>query len=443
MKVGIIGAGAAGLTAAYELSKHGHKAIIFEEAPFLGGQASTIDVEGSRLEKGYHHWFTNDTNIIQLTEELGLGEQIRWIDSTVATLCEGEIYDFVTPMDLLKFKPLKFFERLRLGLVTLYLQRQRNYHKYESISAEKWLKQHVGAGGYEKFWEPMLRGKFGEVYYKEISMAWVWGKIQTRVKSRSKNMVREKLGYPVCSFGEIFDVLADRIRQSSGEVHLSTKVSKIITSGNTATGLTVASGSLQSQENFDAIIATTPSYVIPKLLDGLPDNYLSKLKQVEYLGAVLLILLLDRPLSSVYWLNIADRTIPFVAAIEHTNLLGPEYYAGNHIVYLSNYLTADDPLFVMSEDELLSEYMPHIKKINPEFDPSWIKKVFHQRVSAAQPIISVDYQKRIPQHQTPFDNLYLANTTQIYPEDRGTNYSVKMGKAIAEQVMLDFGYEFV
>ena len=99
MKIAIIGAGAAGLTAAYELGKHGHQAIVYEQAPFIGGQASTFDVGGERLERGYHHWFTNDTDIINLVKEIGLGHQIRWIDSTVGTFHDGKIYNFVTPLD--------------------------------------------------------------------------------------------------------------------------------------------------------------------------------------------------------------------------------------------------------------------------------------------------------------------------------------------------------
>ena len=94
MRVGIIGAGAAGLAAAYELVKQGHYAAVYERAPFLGGQASTFDVGDARLEKGYHHWFTSDTDIVELTEEIGLGDRIRWIDSTVGTLVDGRIYDF-------------------------------------------------------------------------------------------------------------------------------------------------------------------------------------------------------------------------------------------------------------------------------------------------------------------------------------------------------------
>ena len=440
MRVGIIGAGAAGLAAAYELGKHGHQASVYERAPFLGGQASTFDVGGSRLERGYHHWFTSDTDIIDLVEEIGLGHQIRWIDSTVGTLYDGKIYNFVTPMDLLRFTPLSLPDRIRLGLLTLYLQRKKNWRSYENITADEWLRKHAGKRGYEVFWGPMLRGKFGEDFYDQVGMPWVWGKVHTRVASRGKSMLKEKLGYPIGSFGEVFDVLAQRIEEQGSKVHLSTSVNRVVVEDGVATGMEVASdGTSPKQEKFDAIIATTPSFIFPKLVPQLPDDYLSRLTDVSYMAAVLIVLVLDRPLSHVYWLNVADRSIPFVGVIEHTNLISPEHYGGKHIVYLSNYLNTNHPMYAMGHEELLQEYLPHIRKINPDFDMSWVETSYHHKVDAAQPIIGTNYSSRIPDHRTPFKNLYLANTTQIYPEDRGTNYSVRMGKHVARLVITDLG----
>ena len=438
MKVGIIGGGAAGLAAAYELVKHGHQVVVYERAPFLGGHASTFDVGGARLERGYHHWFTSDTHIVDLVHEIGLGHRIRWLDSKVGVLYDGKIYDFVTPLDLLKFTPLSLTQRLRLGLVTLYLQRKKDWRALESTTAADWLQKYVGKRAYQVFWGPMLRGKFGEDHYQQVGMAWLWGKIHTRFASRGKGMAKEKLGYPMGSFGEVFDVLADKIREHGGQVNISASVDRILVEDGRATGMEVALDRAEPQgESFDAVIATTPSYIFPKLVPPMPGDYMSRLGGVNYMAAVLVVLVLDRALSHAYWLNVADRSIPFVAAIEHTNLIGPEHYGGKHIVYLSNYLSREHPLYKMGHEELLQEYLPHIRKINPQFDPSWIETSYHHRIDGAQPIIGTNYSSRIPDHRTPFKGVYLANTTQVYPEDRGTNYSVRMGQQVARLLMDD------
>ena len=438
MRVGIVGAGATGLAAAYALGKHGHRVAVYERAPFLGGQASTFDVGGARLERGYHHLFTSDTDIVDLIGEIGLGHQMRWLDSKVGTLFDGKIYNFVTPLDLLRFTPLGLADRLRLGLVALYLRRRKDWRSLEGHTADAWLRRYAGEGAYEGFWGPMLRGKFGEEFFKEVGMAWVWGKIHTRFASRGGATGREKLGYPIGSFGEVFDVLARRVEEQGGEVHLRASVSRIVVEDGRCVGMEVQlEGREPERRPFDAVIATTPSYVFPKLVPPMPEDYLSRLTSVRYMAAVLVILVLDRPLSHLYWLNVADRSIPFVGVVEQTNLIGPSHYGGKHIVYLSNYLAAGHPLYGMSREELLQTYLPHLRKVNPAFDPSWIEASYHHRVEAAQPVIGTNYSQRIPDHRTPFRGVYLANTTQVYPEDRGTNYSVRMGRRVAALAMAD------
>ena len=249
----------------------------------------------------------------------------------------------------------------------------------------------------------MLRGKFGEDYYRQVTMAWVWGKINTRVKSRGKSMVRENLGYPLGSFGMVFDTLAEKIRELGGEVHTSTPVNRIMIEDGHAVGLEIRIGDEGArEEKFDAVLATTPSPIFSRLVPPMPEEYRSRLERARYMSAVLIVLVLDRPLSHVYWLNVADRSIPFVGVIEHTNLIGPEHYGGKRIVYLSNYLTMDDPLYRMGHAELLDEYLPHLKKINPEFELDWIETSYHHRVDGAQPVIGVGL---LPAHTRPPDTV--------------------------------------
>jgi protoporphyrinogen oxidase len=254
-------------------------------------------------------------------------------------------------------------------------------------------------------------------------------------------MASEQLGYPMGGFGEVFATLGERIIEMGGEVKTSAQVHRIVVEGGQTTGLEVKlPDGKATVEPFDAVIATVPSYALPPLLPEVPESYLKLLTGVTYLSAVLIILVLDRPLTWAYWINVADRDIPIVAIIEQTNLLPPERYGGKHIVYLSNYLGRENPLYHMNHKELLAEYLPHIPKFNPAFDPSWIHDSFYHRVAAAQPVITPNYAKRIPPHQTPFKALYLANTTQVYPEDRGTNYSVRLGRKVARLLLKDHGH---
>ncbi len=427
MRVGVIGGGAAGLAAAFELLRQGHDAEVFERAPFLGGQASTFDVGGGRLERGYHHLFTSDTDMVWLIHELGLGGKLAWIPSKVGLFHRERIWPFTTPTDLMKFSAISLPDRMRLGLVTLALRRRRSWRSLEDVTANEWLPRWVGRRAYQAVWEPLLRGKFGR-YYDQVGMTWFWGKIALRLASRGRSLGGESLGYPMGSFGEVFDTLGERVRAMGGAVHTSAEVARVVVEEGRAVGLEVRlPGEPAAVRRYDAVLSTTPSRIMAALAPDLPESYRETLTSTTYLAAVLIVLELDRSLTPAYWLNIADRSIPFLAVIEHTNFVPPEHYGGSHLVYLSNYLDREDRLYSLSHEELLAEYVPHLRRLNPDFDESWIKASYYHREDAAQPVNRTGYARGIPPHRTPIPSLYLANTTQIYPEDRGTNYSVRFG----------------
>ena len=143
MKTAVIGGGVAGLSAAYRLLQAGHEVALFEAEPQLGGLVRSFDPStalgtgggGEPLECFYHHLFTTDTTIVSLINELGLGERLVWRDSKVGFFHGGRIWPFVTPLDLLRFRPLPIIDRVRLGLAGLYLRRQDDWHRYESVTA--------------------------------------------------------------------------------------------------------------------------------------------------------------------------------------------------------------------------------------------------------------------------------------------------------------------
>jgi protoporphyrinogen oxidase len=448
MRVGIIGGGAAGLAAAWDLVKAGHEAVVFERAPWLGGQVSTFTVGGTEVERFYHHLFRGDNYFVDLIGELGLGKDLLWVPSTVGFFWDGQVYNFVTPFDLLRFKPVGLVDRIRLGLTSLYLRYESDWSKFEKVTARDWLMRWAGRRNYETVWGPLLRGKFGDLA-EEVGMAWLWGKIHLRFASRDRGMQKEVLGYLRGSFGRVYRALGDAIVARGGRIFTRAQVEHVVTAGGEARGIRLASGSaaewgigevtIPTGWEFDAVLATVPGWVFLRLVPDLPESYAALIRNIRYQAAVCLVLVLRERLSPVYWLNIADRSVPFVGVIEQTNLLPPEEYGGRHIVYISNYLARDHPLLKLSGPELFEVYLPHLRRINPRFDPAWVEELHHHREDAAQPVITTNYRARIPSVRTPVRRLYLANTTQVYPEDRGQNYSVRLGYEASRLIQQDLG----
>ena len=433
MRVGIVGGGVGGLGAAYELGKLGHQVTLFERAPFLGGLASTFDVGGGRLERFYHHLFLSDTTITSLLRELGLEDRLIWKESSVGFFCGGKIYPFSTPMDLLRFSPVSLLDRVRMGLVALYLQRTKNWRKFEGITAAQFMRRWAGKRNYEVIWEPLLQGKF-TVFHDQIAMPWLWSKFATRVASRDKAF-KEKLGYIRGSWGVLIDELERRIEDMGGEIYTCTSVARIFADRGRVTGLAIEGADGRKRElPFDLVIATIPSFSLTRLIE-LPEDYVAKLRDVEYEGAIAVIWVLKRSLSPVYWLNVTDPDIPFLLVLEQTNLVPPAEYGGKHIVYTADYVTRDDPRWPMDAEEIVAEYIPHLRKINPEFNESWAETYYLHKEPAAQPIIKVNYRDRMPSTRTPVKGLWLAAMSQVYPEDRGTNYSIRLGIQVARKAV--------
>ena len=436
VRIGIIGGGYAGLTAAYELQKHGYAVTVLEKYGTWGGQAATLPLLDTRIEYFYHHLFGSDTHVLGLMDELGIGDQLRWIESKVGWFSDGHIYDLVSPLDLIRFGPLSLVNRIKLGLMYLYLPRINDWRSLERITARDWILRYMGREIYDQFWGPLLRGKFGDMA-DQVSMTWLWGKIKVRGSSRQGASAKELLAYPEGSFEIITQALVDHLQAKGAVLRLNHEAIGLTTDPDNArkvTGVVTKKGTFP----FDVVIATVPGYTLLDIAPPTMDEaYASILRSVHYQAAVVLLLASKHSLSRIYWMNIADRTMPYVGVIEHTNYVPPSEYQGRHLIYVSNYLEQDDPRFRMKASELFDLYLPHLKRINPAFDADWIEQKIVLRAKAGQPVITCNYSQRIPDHRTPIEGLYLANTLQIYPEDRGTNYSVRLGQTISGIVHKD------
>ena len=325
MKITIIGGGITGLSAAYYLSNEGFDVTVYESSYFFGGQASTIKVDGYNVERGYHHIFRNDYEIIDLINELGLDKSLEWHKSSVGMYADKSLYKFSTPIDLLKYKPINLINRIKLGLLSLYLQKKKDWRPYESISANDWILKYAGKQIYNRVWGPLLRAKFG-IYHKEIAMPWFWSKMKTRFASRNKKG-EEILGYLRYSFEELINSLIYNIERNGGKVKLNHKVTSIGHHNGAVDSIEYIHDGIKEKINTDIVICTAPSYEIKKLID-FNLEYKKKLSAAKYLGASVFILSLKKQFSPYYWMNIIDNEIPFLGLIEHTNLVSKDKYGG-------------------------------------------------------------------------------------------------------------------
>lgn len=420
LSVAIIGGGFTGLTAGYELLKRGYKVTIIEKEKSWGGLASAFEIlPGVFLERFYHHWFTNDNDVLSLCNELGLTAELNFLPSRTSIYFEGRFYPFDGSSALLKFSPLPFWDRLRFGFVSLYLKLADNNPGMEKQTAVAWIKKYYGERAYQIVWEPLLKGKFASDFDK-VCLTWFWARIKKRTL---------KLVYPSGGFQVLIDWLVEKIKEKGGETRSGASVGEVRQTAGDGWQLELDGELLQ----FDRLICTSSLKTFVKIFPNLPTEYQKTIDSIKYINAQILILVLKKSLTAYYWTNVNEKDFPFLALVEQTNFMKPGEYGGYHLVYLGNYLPDGDPRLVMSSDELFDLYQPYLQKMNPDFERSWLVKAINFVGPFAQPIVDTTYAEKIPPFETPLANLYLATMAQVYPWDRGTNYAVKLARDLVRQ----------
>ncbi len=425
-RIAIIGAGAGGLAAAYDLVRAGRQVTVYEADDHVGGLASGFKQQNWdwSVERYYHHWFASDKHILGLIDELGWSERVIFRRPVTVVYHDEQFYPLDSPIAVLRFPGIPFPDRLRVGAVVAYLRYVARWEPLEQVTAHEWLSSRVGARAYSSIWEPLLFGKFG-THYKEINMAWFWARIKARTP---------RLGTYEGGFQAFMDDLADRVRSAGAEIRLQTPVEGIQPTNDQKLEVRLE-GKLQA---FDDCLVTTSPALLAQLAPGLPESYLQGLKEMKSMGAVVMVLSLKHRLSEQghYWHNLPKAAgFPFLSLVEHTNFLPNEHFGGEHIVYCGDYLDLDHEYFELSQFELLERFLPALTRINPSFEPEWINSSWLYRTPYAQPIPPINHSQSIPDLQTPIPGLWFASMSQVYPWDRGTNFAVEIARQAASRIL--------
>lgn len=438
-RIAVIGAGFTGLTAAYELAKAGAIVTVYEKSEHIGGLAGGFTVNGTSLEQAYHHLFSTDLDILSLITELGLSAHLDWHPSTVAMVTHAtkgiKVFPFNGVFDLLSFPIIPFIDRFRGGIATFFLQKYTNWKKLVPTTALSWMNRWAGKRFTQAVWGPLLKAKFSHLA-DTISMAWLWARIHIRANSRPNIFAKELLAYPDGGFVKIAEALQKKIIEAREENSVLTGVTieKIDVSQPFPT-ITVNG---QTHE-FDEVIATIPEGVLGKLTDY--DFHKNRLP-ITYLGAVVLAFTSPQSLSRFYWHSITDKNAPFTVFLQHTNLINKREYGNEEVYYIGAYVPQDSEyLSSLSKVETEQRWFEYLHNVFPQFDKTLITKTWLFKFPFAQHVVDTQYEQRIPAYRTDLTHLYLANFTQIFPEDRGTNYAVREGKKLAEMVLADLSQE--
>jgi protoporphyrinogen oxidase len=431
----VLGAGLAGLAAARDLALAGRNPIVLEASRSTGGLAESLDVGGTPIERFYHFLCTGDHDLLELCDELGIADTVRWGRGGTAFYFDGRLYGFSGPSDLLRFAPVPMGQRLRFGLNVIRSRYRRSWRSLDRVPAREWLIRQIGRQAYDVIWHPLLQIKFGDAHDR-VSAAWIWHRIHRVARSRRSLLSGEVLGALDHGSARVVDALARVLEgHPRAEVRVASPVERVEVEHGRVVGVRVRGHA--EPVACDAVLSTG---ALPRLLDVAPDlssEERARFATVDYLGVVCILFRLRRPLTGTFWININDRRIPFNGVIEYTALNPHPRFGGSTMLYVPHYLPVDHPRFGYDDDRLRAESIAGLKLLQPAFDESWVEEMHVSKARHAQAVCTVGFSDLVPDHRTSVEGLYLTDSTQFYPEDRTLSAAVRLGRTVAGMIDAD------
>lgn len=426
-RVAVVGGGISGLSAAYFALQKGFSVNLYESTDRLGGLAASFDFNGLTIEKFYHFICGGDYKLIELSRRLGIGDKIKFQPTTTAYYYNGRYYSFSTPFDLLRFSPISLTSRFKFGLNIIYSKYTKEWEKLDKISGKEWLCRRIGEKAYNVVWHPLLKIKFGN-YYDRISAAWIWHRIHRVATSRKSPFSKEKMGYFEGGSQTLIKEVKNKIKELGGSIHLNSKIQKIKKNNHTFQ-LILDSG---IQFGFNMVVLAVPLPVGAEIIKNLDPEYAHQLSSFVFFGVVCGIFRLREKVTDAFWLNINDSCIAANGLIEYTNLNPLKEISPDKIVYIPLYVPVEDRWFSMNEESLRCEFFNMLKIIKPNLTESTIVDFRVFKSSHAQAICTIGFKDKLPPLTTPIKNLFLLDSTQIYPSDRALSPLIGLAEKMVE-----------
>lgn len=425
-RVVIIGAGAMGLAAGYHAAKAGHQVEVIEASPEAGGMAAHFDFAGMSIERFYHFVCKTDQPTFNLLAEIGLGDKMRWRDTSMSYFAGGKLHTWGDPVSLLTYPHLSFIEKIRYGLLAFVSVKRDRWDALETQSAREWIVRWSGESVYNKLWKPLFDLKFYK-YADNVSAAWIWTRVKRTGRSR-KSMFQEQLGYIEGGSQTLVDRLVEKIEALGGRISLGNPVSKVVSENGKVTGVEAADGFHAANH----VISTVPTPLVSEMIPDLPADCKAKYDAIDNIGVCCLVFRLKKPVTPHFWVNITEPDIEIPGIIEFSNLRPTPN--GEAIVYVPYYMPVTHPKFSWDDQQLLDEAFSYIQRVNPAINRADIVATKVGRLRHAQPICEPGFAAKIPPIQTPIAGLQVADTCFYYPEDRGVSESARLAKEMVERI---------
>ncbi len=347
----VIGAGPAGLTAAYELSKLGRNALVLEQDDLVGGISRTCEYDGYRFDIGGHRFFTKVDYVHELWHEI-MGDEMLKRPRLSRIYYDGKFFDYpLKPVNaLLGLGPV---EAVRIGLS--YLRAQLGQGRREA-SFEDWVVNRFGRRLYEIFFKTYTEKVWG-MPCSEISADWASQRIKQldllvavrnallgSVATKSGELVTtliEEFEYPRHGPGQMWERCTEILAERGSKTVMNASVTGVKHDGGRVTGVVVKEGELPEYEiPASHVLSSMPIRTLLRCLDPAPpDEVREAAERLRYRDFLTVAIMVDDPdLFQDNWIYIHSSEVlvgrvqnfknwsPYMVPDESKTALGLEYF---------------------------------------------------------------------------------------------------------------------
>jgi protoporphyrinogen oxidase len=444
MKIAIIGAGPAGITAAYQLAKENIQVDVFEASDSVGGMAKTIDLWNQKVDLGPHRFFSSDPRVNNL-----------WLELV------GSDYDMVNRLTRIYYKnkffyyPLKPLNALsKLGVVeaancVLSFAKQNLFSKKsadtENESFEEWVVKKFGRRLFEIFFKTYseklwgiscmdLDADFAAQRIKKLSLVEALKAAFKGNKDNKHKTLVDTFAYPHEGSGVVYQRMADYVQNSGGNVYCETPVKKVCTENNKVTGLELMNGEFRE---YDQIISTMPLTRMVSQLPEVPEKVVDLAKSLKFRNTILVYLKVEATdLFPDNWLYIHADNLQ-TGRITNFRNWSPELYGDeqNSILCLEYWCYDEDENWTCDNDRLIALASEEMRKTGLIGD-AVISEGFVHRVKSCYPVYNRGYKESLKPIEAYLDTVENLSVIGRYGAFKYNNqdHSILMGILAASNI---------
>lgn len=298
LHIAVIGAGPAGATAAYSLSKKGVKVDLFEASPFVGGMARSIDLWGQIVDIGPHRFFSSDPRVNTLWLEV-MGKDYKMVNRLTRIFFRNKFY----------YYPVKAGDALKnLGLIEAILcvgsyglQRLKPDRDDLGDTFESWVTARFGKRLYKHFFKTYseklwgipcseLDADFAAQRIKKLSLSEAIKNAFFGGGAEKHKTLVDQFAYPIKGTGEVYKRMKEGITKYGGKVYLETPIDSLIMRGNTVKGIKLSSGETKL---YDQVISSMPLTLLISRMKNVPEKVQKANASLKFRNTLIVYLKVD------------------------------------------------------------------------------------------------------------------------------------------------------